>query len=287
MSDARGTESERLFEEYFNTNGHEGQFEHERQFEGKSKKPDYTLQWGDHALLFEVKQIEKARNVRPTKAKHINPYAPVREKINAARKKFREFEAYPCALVIRDLASGRVSGLGLHVVFGAMLGDTGLTFPVDLSGNGAAKPSPIHSVFLPHGGKMIDYKHQQLQNTRANSIIVIEEYYCRTDAPLQVKYDEACARREEELGRPLNREEQAIIHLELKLPDPKLWGARVPRVRIFENPGASKKLPRELFNGPYDERWSVDSGQTERVFAGPELLKIERATAPSDESLSW
>lgn len=47
------------------------------------------------------------------------------------------------------------------------------------------------------------------------------------------------------------------------------------RVIVHENPFARIQFPRELFRGPYDERYAGTDGRIERVFCGSQLEALE------------
>ncbi|MGD1093669.1 MAG: hypothetical protein ABSB35_16980 [Bryobacteraceae bacterium] len=47
------------------------------------------------------------------------------------------------------------------------------------------------------------------------------------------------------------------------------------RVAVYENPFARIPLIRELFQGPFDERWCADNGFMRRVFVGEEIARSE------------
>jgi hypothetical protein len=53
---------------------------------------------------------------------------------------------------------------------------------------------------------------------------------------------------------------------------------------VYENPHAAVKLPRELFSGPYDERWGRMENESliGRVFTGPDLQKLEASEQQFD-----
>ena len=66
---------------------------------------------------------------------------------------------------------------------------------------------------------------------------------------------------------------------ELLQADREKNNRHVLRTMIYENPYAAVPLPRDLFNGPYDERWGriEDGSPISRIFAGPDLLKLEHS----------
>jgi hypothetical protein len=74
-----------------------------------------------------------------------------------------------------------------------------------------------------------------------------------------------------QLGRRLSLEERAE-NLE------RLRAEEKPSVMVIENLYAENPLPRDWFNGPYDERYGDDGGYG-RIFVGRELAKLEREEA--------
>jgi len=46
-------------------------------------------------------------------------------------------------------------------------------------------------------------------------------------------------------------------------------------VIVWENVYARKPLPRELFNGPYDERYGLDGGDITRIFCGSAFEELD------------
>ena len=47
-----------------------------------------------------------------------------------------------------------------------------------------------------------------------------------------------------------------------------------PRVIVHENPFATKKLPKNIFCGPYDERYGLRNNRIERISVGREIRKL-------------
>ena len=78
-----------------------------------------------------------------------DPYGPIREKIDQARKKFKEFKDYPCSLVIH-LTHGFALIDDPKVIFGAMHGDPGFEFLVDKE-KGRLVPDSQREVFTKDG----------------------------------------------------------------------------------------------------------------------------------------
>ena len=47
------------------------------------------------------------------------------------------------------------------------------------------------------------------------------------------------------------------------------------RVYVYENPYARIPLGRDLFSGPFDQRWGTEGGLIKRVYVGPEVARFE------------
>lgn len=164
-------ESEKLFERYLNSNGFRGKWTHEPQIRGKSKKPDYLLNYNGQKYFFEVKELRKKSNQLTEEVAWFDPYSSLRSEINEAREKFKEYKQYSCSLVVFNVSD-------LHAilkpicVFGAMLGNLGFTWDVERT-QGKPFERTKKNAFL-NGGKMIDNKGERLQNTTISTIVVLE-----------------------------------------------------------------------------------------------------------------
>jgi hypothetical protein len=51
------------------------------------------------------------------------------------------------------------------------------------------------------------------------------------------------------------------------------------RVVVYENPYARRRLPAEMFRGPYDKRYGVADGCATLLFAGERILDLEKLEA--------
>src|ERR1035437_3004200 len=106
-----------------------------------------------------------------------------------------------------------------------MLGNMGFTVPV---GPNADRGGPPKNVFLS-GGKMINEKRRQPQNTTVSSIVVVGTF------PLREKRIQMAIReRQAELGRMTTMDED----LELYEAIPEGPDLRRVRVYVYENPYA-------------------------------------------------
>jgi len=152
------------------------------------------------------------------------------------------------------------------IVMGAMIGDFGFQLPFDPELGMVVGEATW--TFLKRG-KMIDYKRMQPQNRTISALIVLNRF------PLgQRCLSREWGRKEKELGRKLSIEEffRFVEVLRTKGMDA---GDTIPRVVVHENPYARMPLTREIFVGPFDERFGPEGDHMMRVFAGTEIEKLE------------
>jgi hypothetical protein len=143
--------SEMLLEGYLRSRGYTD-FEFEPEIPGSSKRPDYRLRWTGGEVLLEVKELRAKPADFQAGSGYFDPYPPLREKINAAREKFRRLKQYCCCLVLYNLDKPLIL-LDWHHVYGAMLGKLGWSVPVNMPGNPALEDAAITSIFTS-GGSM-------------------------------------------------------------------------------------------------------------------------------------
>ena len=259
-------ESEKIFEQYLDSSGFQGKWEYEPTIEGKNKKPDYLLNWKGGKHFFEVKELRRKPNEPTTRAAYINPYSSLRTEINEVRKQFKEYKEYSCSLVVFNV-DDRQARLKPIFIFGAMLGNLGLKMDYDHN-KGEAIAGSERNAFLD-GGKMIDYKGKQPQNTTISAIVVLEEF--RDNSEVEK------ALREEEKKKSRKFTGPELVEVRIKLYETHHVRS-VPRLIVVENPFTQKLFPEDLFNGPFDEcwKWGEDlNGEIERIFAGNKLKELE------------
>ncbi len=258
-------DSEKAFEQYLDSNGFQGKWAHEPSITGKTKHPDYLLDFGGKKCFFEVKELRKKDNEPTERAAHINPYSSLRKKIHelTKRKQFKEFKEYPCSLVVYNIDDRQFMSEPFWV-FGVMLGDRGLAATYDHD-EGKVVAGSIRNEFLD-GGKMIDPGSNKPQNTTISAIVVLEEF------PDNTKIQKAFSKEIKKQGRKLTTVEKIGIRMKLCEHCPI---TRVKRVVVVENPYAQVAFPADLFNGPFDERWRLENDRQERVFMGSKLKELE------------
>jgi hypothetical protein len=273
MSDSNRTEGEKLFELYLASQ--HLRFEFEQEYAGKSQRPDYSLEWNSKPVLLDVKDFDSP--ARRPQGGAFDPYTRIREKIDQGRKKFKQFKDTCCALLLCNLGNPLVSLEDSRIMLGAMYGDSGFTFPVNVN-TGVGDASKLKPAFLDNG-KMIRPKWSKPQNTTIAAVITLSSIQ-----PHYVLLIEAIrAHRDKSID-----DCQAILERTIPDFDPNL---SVPRVIVWHNAVARMPFPDDLFCGLYDSHFGVvkdKEGTFQRVtFRGSQLPKsvspkITAPTPPSD-----
>ena len=267
--DGAKTESEVLFESYVSSR-RVGPFEYEKQFAGTSRRPDYTLTWGDQPVLFDLKEFHATPEDFRSGFGAYDPYGPIREKLDAGREKFKGLKEYPCAVVLYNREKPLVH-LGWQYVYGAMLGNLAFSVPIVRPGFGVPlDDSQITTQFGP-GGKM----HRErggvpfaAQNTTLSAVLVLQHLPVgRRRFTGHVREIEA------QQGRKLALEEHLRL-MEQAAGTERDVSLMQLRVVVHENPYARVPIPPDIFTGPYDERYGPSEGKIQRLFAGEEVAKL-------------
>ena len=263
------TVSEELFEEYLALNEYHD-WDFEPMIDGQTKRPDYRLRAADSEFLVEVKEL-RAKRLHPSGAVCINPYSALRSEIDEARLKFKSLKSYCCSLLVYNVDDWEAR-LDPHTVFSAMLGDAGFAIAFDPRAGQLISGTERETFF--DGGKMRPYRNAPPQNTTISTIIVLERFRV-PDLRFERDFQRAVQRHEQNRQRQLTTEEYLGVRFEMYGTRP-LQIREVPRLCVIENPFAARPLPDQLFKGPYDERWVLNS-ELDCIYAGPGLLEIEAA----------
>jgi hypothetical protein len=272
------TKGELLFQGYLRACGLDYLFE--PLLPGSSRRPDYAVPYRDSYVLFDVKDFV-AKDSDFGRVGFYDAYAPIREKINAGRKKFKHLKGYTCALVLFNKDRPLVD-LKPTFIYGAMLGDIGVSFPVNTT-TGQGDVSQTTTVFGERG-RMLEYRGVtpvRAVNTTISAIIVVERIAARQQRLLA-----AIEVEEKKLGRKFTFQESFARIKELSRGEMDLR-IKPLRVCVCENPFAAFSFPRELFRGPYDERYGPEDGYIRRLVAGEKLVTLENlkeSTQPKDSS---
>jgi hypothetical protein len=265
------TPGELLFQNYLDAMRYP--YEFEKQFPGKKKRPDYTVNRNGE-FLFDVKDFEP---YMPLGFGGYDPYPRIREKIEEGRKKFKEFKGYPCSLVLKNNGNAFVHLETPDIMLGSMYGNAGFRVPVWL-GNGPmpSERPDLDRAFLG-GGKMI--RPARYQNTTISALISLRHVGVgsrRIDKVWQER-----KRADESFGKKdlLAAYEEVSAVAAQRYPnfDP---AEKQLGVIVWENAVARIPLSRELFTGrPYDERWGCEDGHQLIVFRGEKLAELSETTS--------
>jgi len=268
---ANRTQSELLFEAYLASTGIRD-WEFEPPIPGQTRTPDYRMRVGGQELLFEVKELRQKRPLPgPSGAAYVDPYKSLRRRINDGRKKFKDMKEWCCSLVVCNMGDWEAR-LDPETVLGAMLGDLGFVMDFDRE-RGCLVPGTEQPAFLERG-MMITQKTGEPQNTTISAVIVLEEFLARDIGDLRA-YATNLRAMEAELGRELTPDERLHAYAR-RVPSEPRGDRQVPRVTVVENPFARLPLPRNLFTGPFDERWALVTRPL-RIFGGNKLQEQEKA----------
>lgn len=240
--------SEQLFENYLRRQGLS--FEFEKPYPGKSKLVDYTVPLDGRDFLFEVKQFEQKNYPLPTSMSAVDYYGPIRAKIDQAQKKFKEYEEFPCCLVLHSNEAFVMDDP--RAVFGAMYGDIGIQIPVAAGIVTIAMPVP-EPTFVGDNGKMV--RKEKAYNTRISALIHVYEYHVGLATWIrwvhQTRQLKTGTIKEEDVHIPeIDIEEKGVA------------------VSVWENMYANVQLPENAFTGAYDERWGLVGDYVRCKFKG-------------------
>ncbi len=258
------TQGEALFEEYLHTQGIA--FEFERKQAGKSRVPDYEIEWGGKQVYLDVKDFDAVRLAPGSGA--FDPYPRIREKVEQGRDKFREYKEFCCALVLCNLGNPFVMLQHPDVVLGAMYGDSGFTFPINIQ-TGIGDAGQLKPAFLGRG-KMIRPKRQQPQNTTISALITLSSIkpdHVRLAEMIRARPDLEISECEAEVRRV-----KPDFDMDISIPRVIVWHSAVARI----------PFPTNLFCGEFDthfgvlvdEEGNINQEVTFRGNALPESVKV-------------
>jgi hypothetical protein len=248
------TIGERRFEAYLNAMGYP--FEFEKEYPGKQKRPDYTVA-KNGTFLFDVKDADPNM---PPGFNQFDPHEAIIQRINAGRKKFKEFKEFSCCVVLQNNGNVFMNIEHPVSVLGAMYGKVGFKVPIFV-GIGVPSEPPLpppqpQQAFLG-GAQFLANK-----NTTISALISLR----------QVAIGKRRLRKIREDNPELHFEYAFEMAIERFGPD--FFDEFQQGVIVWENIHARVPLPRELFDGPFDERWGLDGGDVACIFCGRELAGL-------------
>lgn len=256
--------SELLFEEYAEEYKL-GRLEYEPIFPESTRRVDYRILHAKYPLWFEVKEFDDDPALCVgTGGGAFDPHVGIRTKIAKASEKFRDYDDECCSLVLFNERTNLVDIATPRIVLGAMLGSVGFVVPFNAATGDWSGTRVIGNVFMG-GGKMFHPHIKTPQNTTISAIIALERFNLG-QRKLQIEVD----RKERAEQRSLPLEE----HMGMLQANYKNYTRRVLRTIVYENPHARKPLPRDIFVGPFDERWGQEDDVIKQIFIGRELKKL-------------
>lgn len=250
------TEGERRFEVYLKSMGYP--FEFERPYPGKSKKPDYSVTLGSVTYLFDVKDADP----QATPAGFVqldDPHPEIVERIKAGQKKFREYKEFPCSVVMQNNGNFSAMFEQPSVVLGTMYGRVRFSVPLYVGDGPPPEPAASPGFVFTDGAWF-----QPNRNTRISALITLRRIAVgrrrlrrtRQDNP-GMTFDDAHNLACERFGADYVEElQQGVI--------------------VWENAYARVPLPRDAFNGPYDERYGLDGSDITQVFRGSAFEELDQ-----------
>ena len=124
------------------------------------------------------------------------------------------------------------------------------------------------STFFADGGRLRHPHTKAPRNTTLNAVIALEKLPVG-NREFRVKL----AKKELKENRRLSWEE----FFEFLQSQGDAYHRTVLRVLVYENPYAKKRLPADIFAGPFDVRWGPVDGQPyiDKLYVGSELAKLE------------
>jgi hypothetical protein len=173
MENTTRTKGEGFFEKYLLSQGLVN-VEFEKLHEGKSKRPDYTVQIDGREYLFDVKDFEPQH---PIGFGSYDPHDRIRERIDEARDKFKEYKSSPCCLVLFNNDAPLIHLETPTIMLGAMYGDLGVAVDFDPM-TASFDPKTARSQFLGRG-KMIRPNWSNPQNTTISAMMTLRRIVVR------------------------------------------------------------------------------------------------------------
>lgn len=254
------TESEETFEHYLNSQN----ITWRSVPTSDRKQPDYTAQHGEMICVFEVKEFDEP-NVKPSGG--FNPCPPIEKKIKRAREKFKEHRNRPCSVVLWSSKS-ILRDTSPMVVLSAAFGKY-----VDLQHQGTelvAEP-PTYRFFGPAA-------LTPTANRTISAIVILAPY--RLDQVwLEVWRRLSEKKRRGEVLRPSDQFDLAQQVSDEFVGSRYLYQGTI-RVTVLENPYGRIAFPPDLFTGPFDQRWRLESDRFRVCFMGAELTRLKQSGVP-------
>ncbi len=250
------TESEIAFEHYLGSQN----LNWTRILNSDQKEPDYKIAHGRMTCIFEVKEFDDP-GTKPSGG--FSPCPPIKQKIKSAAKQFKQYKDNCCALVLWNTSIYRstLPPIVLSAAFGEYVCEE--RSPL------GAEPSTYH-----FSGRS---ELRSNCNTTFSAIVILTSYrlnhlwwevWRRLEAKRQ-KGEEIKASDQLELLHQLSPEGKTTYSFEGTI-----------RTIVLENPYARIAFPQDLFVGPFDQHWHMESDWFRLAFMGSELERLKSDGLP-------
>ena len=265
MTESPRTKGEIVFEDYLNFQ--RVPFDFEKEHPGKTKRPDYTIEWESKTMVLDVKDFDPP-DTPLSGFGQIDPYPPIREKISAGRKKFKQFKEYCCGLVLFDAGRPLLFLDSPDTMLGSMYGNAGFTFPVNTT-TGIGDASQTKQTFLKRG-MMIQPHWKVAENTTLSAIIVVSMI-----TPFLMEMTDMIV---------ANPGVDIEAEMREKIPNFNPY-IEIPRVVVWYNAFARIPFPTSLFRGGYDTHYGImhtedgviEQNVTYEGSAVPDRIKLSKS----------
>jgi hypothetical protein len=284
------TESEKLFQRYLESRELRN-FEYHPRLPGSKKRPDFCLKYAGKRILLEVKELDppqpdpqvmdqnkallgkdEARKTHATRggfkicARWTDPCLRICTAIEEAWKQLRDFPNDICCIVLYDTSTPGATKLGPEDVYGAILGRVRWFIPHDPQHG--FLPEESFPMFSPEGGEM-RWETGEPHKNNISAILVLDQF------PVgKYRFFSTAPARNPALSS-LERAVGTHDAMKLSRGTQRHVSYKEVRVIVHQNPSATRKLPRDIFCGPYDVRYGEQKGRIERISAGREIRKLE------------
>jgi hypothetical protein len=248
------TQGELQFERYLDTMHYS--YEFEKPYAGRVKKSDYTIS-ASQVFLADVKDFDPY--LPSLGFQQVDVHFRIREKIQAGYKKFKEYKDFPCCVVLQNNGNVHVPSEEPAIVLGAMYGTVGFQVPVWL-GDG---PPPEGAPPAPSPVFTGDAQMTATKNTTISALLSLREVAVGVRRVRRLRQEIKGIGFNDAIAAASQRFEN-FDYDEMQLG-----------VIVWENCHARLPLSRELFTGPYDERYGLEGGDITRIFCGGGMAELE------------
>jgi hypothetical protein len=230
-------------------------YEFEKPYPGRTKRPDYTIETSGGVILADAKDFDP---YMPLGFSQVDVHSRIRAKIEGGRRKFREYKDLPCCVVMQNNGNVHVFLERPEIVLGSMYGDWGFRVPIYV-GDGPSPevhPDPVPA-FLGNAALTAD------KNTTISALISLRVIPVGMRRLTKVWYEVP------DLGTT-----DSIAVARTRYPNFDQDEERIG-VIVWENCFARLPIARDVFNGPFDERWgSLGDGSIKQIFCGERLKEF-------------